>query len=248
MLKNKLLRAALQIGGRLIDIVIAQTEFMRKDIINYYKLPASKIRTIRNIVDINHIKSQSEYGSAPELQCTNYNILSVGALYSVKGFDILIEAISPIIKEMSSVHLYIIGTERYESGYCQVLQEQINNLGLCNNVHLLGQKSNPFPYFKAANLFVLSSRKEGYPNVVLEALALNTPVVATNVVDFSNVIKDGVNGYVVQKNSVDSLRTGIRKAIQERDYLKPQDTIDNFDFKKLFSHYDSRNCRDSLSD
>lgn len=233
-LKNKLLRKALQVGGRLIDVVIAQTEFMRNDLIDHYKLPSNKVKTIRNIVDIKHVIAQSEIGKADEFQEHNYNVLAVGALYSVKGFDLLIEAIAPIIREMPKVHLYIIGNERYEDGYRKILQDLIDNLGVGENIHLIGHKDNPFPYYKAADLFVLSSRKEGYPNVVLESIALNTPVVATDVVDFTDIIIDGVNGFIVKKHSIESLRNGIRKAIEAKGCLCAESTLKNYDFKNLF--------------
>lgn len=234
-LKIRLLRLALQLGGCLIDLVISQTEYMRSDLINYYKFPANKVRTIRNIVDVRHITQQSARGAAPELTGAHYNILSVGALYSVKGFDILIDALAPIIQNHDQVHLYIIGEERYEEGYKCFLQGKIDSLGLSDSIHLLGQRSNPFPYYEKADLFVLSSRKEGYPNVVLEALSLKTPVVATDVVDFSDVIFNGVNGYIVKKQSVESLSKGLTMALANRNNLRVKDPILNFDYRTLFS-------------
>lgn len=231
-IKNRLLNRALKIGGNMIDKIIAQTNFMRSDLIHFYGFKPEKVITIRNIVDLQHIERQSKQGLAQEFESKNYNILAVGALYSVKGFDLLIEAIAPLIKENSLIHLYIIGEERYEVGYRKYLQHLIDDKGANNNIFLLGQRSNPFPYYKAANLFVLSSLKEGYPNVVLEALSLNTPVVATDVVDFSDVIFDGVNGYIVRKNSVEALREGIKKSFT----LTPHQVQapENFNFKNIF--------------
>lgn len=97
----------------------------------------------------------------------------------------------------------------------------------------MGYKSNPYPYLKNADLFVMSSRKEGFPNVVLEALYLKTPVVASNCVDFSRVIESGVNGYIVEKGNVLSLREGINRALSttfDLDRLP----IRNFDYNTLF--------------
>lgn len=231
-LKNKLLNKALKIGGNLINTIIAQTEYMRNDLMSYYGFNSDKVITIRNIVDFNHIQRQAELGTAQELNPSHYNIIAVGALYSVKGFDLLIESVSPLIQKDNRIHLYIIGEERYETNYKSYLQKLIESKGLESNISLLGQRTNPFPYYKAANLFVLSSLKEGYPNVVLEALSLQTPVVATDVVDFKDVIFDGVNGYIVKKNSVESLKEGIKKSLTLRNesIQAPQ----NFDFKNIF--------------
>lgn len=231
-LKNRLLNRALRIGGNMIDKIIAQTNFMRNDLIHFYGFKPEKVITIRNIVDNDHILRQSEIGSAREFNLSHYNILAVGALYSVKGFDLLIEAVAPLIEKDNRINLYIVGEERYEANYKEYLQQLIDNKRLNNNIFLLGQRTNPFPYYKAANLFVLSSLKEGYPNVVLEALSLHTPVVATDVVDFSDVIFEGVNGYIVKKNSIEALREGIKKSfsLSNSQIQVPE----NFNFKKIF--------------
>lgn len=231
-LKNALLKYALRIGGRLIDLVIAQTEFMRKDLISTYRLSPSKVRHIPNIIDIEHVQTMSTNGEATEFDSNFYNILAVGALYSVKGFDLLIEAMSSLINDNKSLRLYIIGEERYETGYKKFLQNKIAEAGLRDSIFLLGGRDNPFPYYKAADLFVMSSRKEGFPNVVLESIALKTPVVATNVVDFSNVIIPGRNGFIVNKNSSKSLEDGIKKAISYNWDMS--DDWKNYDYTDLF--------------
>lgn len=215
------------------DLVIAQTDFMKGDLIDKYHVKPNKVRTIRNIVDCDFVRSQSLQNQGDELSPDDYNIVACGALYSVKGFDLLIQAISGLLKETNR-HLYILGEERYESGYRSYLQSIIAKLGLSEHIHLLGQKSNPYPYFKRANLFVMSSRKEGYPNVVLEALTLGVPVVATNVVDWTGVIKDGVNGYIVDKNSMDSIKDALVKAF-DTEFKMNQETIENYNYNELFN-------------
>lgn len=215
------------------DLVIAQTDFMRGDLINTYRIKPEKVRTIRNIIDNDFVKSQALKKGANALKPENYNIVACGALYSVKGFDLLINALRDLLNGTNR-HLYILGEERYEIDYKMFLQSVIDKLGLSQHVHLLGQKDNPYPYFKKANLFVMSSRKEGYPNVVLEALALGVPVVATNVVDWIGVIKDGVNGYIVDKNNVDSIKAALLKAFVT-DFEMDKIKITNYDYNELFN-------------
>lgn len=231
-LKSKLLAKVNRLTYNGAELVIAQTEFMRRDLIRAYNIKPEKVKAIRNIVDINFVREQAELGSAPELNQDNFNIVAAGALYSVKGFDILIEAITPLIKDTNK-YLYILGEERYEPGYCDFLNGLIQKHGVERNIHLIGHKSNPYPYFKAADLFVMSSRKEGYPNVVLEALALNTPVVVSNCVDWSDVINEGVNGFVAEKNNVESFRSALDKAFSNRFGEITQ--IENYNYNELFS-------------
>lgn len=232
-IKSRILNKVISRTYDYTDMLIAQTEFMRNDLIRCYGVHQDKVKVIRNIVDKDFIKSQSVKFTPAELESQNFNIVAVGALYSVKGFDLLIDAISPIMKRNADLMLYILGEERYEIGYKNTLMTMISNAGLFGRIHLLGRRENPYPYFKAADLFVMSSRKEGFPNVVLESLSLKTPVVATDCVDFSGVIEEGVNGYVVRKNDVDSLRSGISTAIDTEFDLGNYE-LENYDYNLLF--------------
>ena len=214
------------------DLMIAQTEFMRQDLIRAYHMRPDQVRVIRNIIDKAYIDRSI---ASEEIIClpNGFNFVASGMLYSVKGFDLLIEAIAPIVKRHRHVFLSILGEERYETGYRDFLQSKIDALGIAEHVRLVGYKENPYPYYKAANVFVMSSRKEGFPNVVLEALYLKTPVIATNCVDFSGVIQDGVNGFVVQKNDVGALRRAMQAALVHIfDVQSIQ--IENFDYNQLF--------------
>lgn len=231
-IKTRFLNQIIKMTYNSADLIIAQTDFMRNDLIHTYNITPKKVRTIRNIVNIDFVTKQSQISFPIELNLNNYNIVAAGALYSVKGFDLLIDAIAPLIVG-SYRHLYILGEERYESGYKAFLQKRIEEKGLLPNIHLIGHKDNPYPYFKKADLLVLSSRKEGYPNVVLEALALGTPVVATDVVDWNGVIKEGRNGYVAMKENINSLRSMLQKAFNTKFELEP-DKLENFNYNELF--------------
>ena len=231
-IKNRMLNQIISITYNDADLIIAQTDFMRDDLIKSYHIIPDKVRTIRNIVDKQFVESQSGEYVASELRLSTFNIVAAGALYSVKGFDLLVDAIAPIMGANPAVMLYILGEERYEVGYKDFLADKIKSYGLQQRIHLLGHKSNPYPYLKGADLFVMSSRKEGFPNVVLEALTLGTPVVATRCVDFTGTIEDGVNGYVVDCD-VESIRNGLNSAINSGFDRMSTDLI-NFDYNQLF--------------
>ncbi len=82
------------------------------------------------------------------------------------------------------------------------MEDLIKAYNLKDNVFLLGFQKNPYKYIKFANAFVLSSRWEGLPNVVLESLYVGTPVVATRVVEIlDDLIVDGENGYLADVNA-----------------------------------------------
>ena len=232
-IKDDLLRYIIKITYKYCDLIIAQTQYMKNDLIKSYSITPNKILVIRNIIDKAYLEKQSKEFVPTEFKNNTFNIVASGALYSVKGFDLLIDAISPIIIKNKNIFLWILGDERYENGYKNFLLKKIANYQLDNNIKLIGHKSNPYPYYKYADLFILSSRKEGFPNVVLESLFLKTPVVATNCVDFSNVIENGTNGFIVEKSNIEELQKAIMKAIYY-NFDMNKITLSNYNYNKLF--------------
>lgn len=233
-LKSKILKHIIRLTYNKADLIISQTDFMKRDLINSYKLKEHKIQTIRNIINKSFLDQMGAVESPSEYSKDNFNIVAVGALYSVKGFDILIEAMQDIVVINPKVKLYILGEERYERGYKQFLEVLISKNNLENNVFLLGYKYNPYPYIKYSNLLVMSSRKEGFPNVVLEALHFMTPVLVTDCVDWKEIVVEGINGYIAKKDNVDSLKRFLTKAIST-NFIPSRIKIENYDYNSLFT-------------
>lgn len=216
------------------DYIIAQTIEMKKDVLSTYNLKDEKVIVIHNIVNTEQIKILSE--EKLTIFDSNYiNILSVGSLGEVKGYDLLIKSMVEVLKSNNRYRLYIVGNNRELYGdYKSYLSDLINKLNLEGYVFLLGGKSNPYPYMKNADVFVLSSRKEGFPNVVLEALSLGTPCVVTNCVDFSSIIEPNVNGIIIEKNNVRAITTGI---INSKNIERFEFNVKNFDYNNWFSSF-----------
>jgi glycosyltransferase involved in cell wall biosynthesis len=173
------------------DRIICLGNSMRDDLIRNFRVPPKIIRNIENPVDINVLKKLSHEYKNP-FDKNRFNYLAVGSLTSQKGFDILIDAMELIVKERLNVHLSILGDGP--------LKDELYNLivqkGLSNFISLYGFVNNPYPYFYHADRFILSSRYEGMPNVVLESLALGTPVIAFDnpgcIRDIITNIKQGI--------------------------------------------------------
>ncbi|MBS4767020.1 glycosyltransferase [Alistipes sp. kh20] len=232
-IKGKLLHYIYPLLYKEMDMVIAQTEYMRQDIIKSYGLSPQKVKVIFNLIDKDYVRTQSQEPIAENISKSEFNIIAVGALYSIKGFDILIKAVIPLINSNNHIIVRILGEERYEVGYRDYLQSLIDKNGLHENIILMGHKPNPYPYIKASDLFIMSSRTEGFPNVVLEALTLGVPVIATNCVDFNSIIYEGINGYVVEKNNIESLQSGIKRALTTSFDISAI-CINNFNYNTLF--------------
>ena len=155
------------------NTIFAVSNAVREALI-HYGLPADKVKTVLNPLDIKVIDRQALEPSAVTLAPACFNIISLGRLHPHKGFDLLISAFSLLAKKYPEAHLSIIG----EGGQKQDLRHQIEQLALQEKVSLLGQLENPFPVLQQADVFVLASRLEGWGLALTEAMYLGLPVIA----------------------------------------------------------------------
>lgn len=141
-------------------------------------------------------------------------ILAVGRLCDEKGFDMLIQAFSLIHQNCPDWILKIVG----EGDNRQSLQELINHYDLQNKVLLPGQSSLMHLEYAKAKIFVLSSRVEGFPNVLLEAMANGLPAISFDCNSGpKDIIRDGENGLLVPANDVDELAKTIEFLVKDEE-------------------------------
>jgi len=134
----------------------------------------------------------------------NY-FLSVGRLDKVKGFDMLIEAYS---KFNTSWKLKIVG----EGNERESLEEQIERLGLSDKVELLGRKNDVEKYYYESGVFILSSRMEGYPNALVEAMACGCPCISFDCKTGPiSIIENYINGILIENENIEKLSEAMNK-------------------------------------
>lgn len=185
------------------SVIISQTDEMKNELSKYYKLPLRSIITINNPIDKLLIKENIKTENPFDKQF--YNYVAIGRLHPIKGYDVLIRAFSKVVGVHEKVRLYIIGGG-LDTLYFEKIKNMVNALSIADNVFFEGFQSNPYKYLYNADAFVLSSIKEGLPNVLLEALYLGIPVVATRCVPFvEKIVKSGENGYMIDPEDVDQL-------------------------------------------
>lgn len=138
---------------------------------------------------------------------------AVGRLSAEKGFDILIHAVKQLLASGIDVQLLVAG----EGPEKDRLDRLIHDLGLAGRVHVLGYQANMIPLYEAMDVFALSSYREGLPNVLLEAMAMEVPVVATRVNGVPRLVTHGATGDLVEAGSVDELATGLRRILLDRE-------------------------------
>lgn len=138
-----------------------------------------------------------------ETRKNDFLFISVGRLSEPKGYDMLIKAVARLDNSYN-FEVWILG-EGNERDNLEMLIQQYN----VTNVRLLGFKKNPYPYIKSADMFICSSRREGYSTVVTEAIVLGKAVLTTDCAGMDEILDGGKYGMTVEK-SIEGIENGIR--------------------------------------
>ena len=135
---------------------------------------------------------------------------AVGRLSAEKGFDVLIRAVAQMLRDALDIDLVIVG----EGGERPALEALIVELGCKERVHLVGYQAETSRWYEAMDVFALSSVREGLPNVVLEAMALEVPVVATRVAGVPRLIESEKNGLLIEPGRQDELADALSRVLK----------------------------------
>lgn len=169
--KLKLFSFLYNVGYSKVDLIICQTELMKVQLVeNKPKLQNRKVVVINNPITL----LGKDLTSLNPLPNREY-IVSAGRLIPEKGFDILIEAFKVLSRQHPALELVILG----EGSSRNNLEKQIDTAALNGKVHLVGFVENVYSYFTYAKMCVVSSRIEGFPNVLLQMMSCNNRVVST---------------------------------------------------------------------
>ncbi|MGG3478574.1 glycosyltransferase [Peribacillus frigoritolerans] len=194
------------------------------DIFNMEK--DNNLKVIYNPIDDENIV---EKAIKDEKIYKKFTVCSVGRLGHEKGFDRLIKAHARLISDGIFHNLIIIGDGVEKNSLIKLCQE----LGVEKTVQLLGFKKNPYKYIKNANLFVCSSRAEGYSLALAEAMILGLPVLSTSCGGTKEILDAGKYGFLV-RNSADDIYKGIKTLLlneQKLEHFKNMSIIRSQDFK-----------------
>ena len=174
-------------------------------------LPAQSVNRIYNPVISSAIHAKSRQDVAhPFFETGLPVILGVGRLSPEKDFTNLIEAFYLVQREIPA-QLLILGDGPERLALERLVQER--HIKTCTS--FAGYVKNPYPYFSKADLFVLSSLREGLPTVLIEALALNVPVVSTDTASGAHeILKNGKLGTLVPTGNPEQLAQGILNALK----------------------------------
>ena len=208
-----------------VDCVVAEHRYMKEELKEIYHLPDAKLTSVLNPLDEPLIKKQLEEAADFSLPGGQINVVTAGRINREKGFDFLVKAFGEVVKHDSRFHLYIVGKNIGDNQ--AALESDAIKLGCSGNIHFEGFQENPYKYFKAVDLYVLSSRWEASPNVVFENLYLGKRIVAT---DCSPILKDvlGNNGILVPWGDIYQMAHAILNYKQYKEESKKFYSLSEF--------------------
>jgi len=208
------------------DRIIAVSEALRDAIVGL-GLEGGKIDVIPNGVDADRFRPVSRAAARERLglPAAATILLSVGSLRPLKGFHHLISAVDIIRRsgKVADLRLYIVGSGEYRGK----LEQRIARLNLRSHVRLVGQVPHGelYKWYNAADLFVLASSKEGWPNVIMESLACGLPVVATPVGGIPEILRSERYGLLLDAAGDSGLEKRLAESIAEAlsgDWDRPE--------------------------
>lgn len=198
-----------RLSYRKYDKIIAQSIDMAHDMTDKWGCKTDNIHVINNPISVNEIKEKVAKGEKPSDMCRIDKpvYLSAGRLSYQKGYDIILKRMAEM-KPNIPFDYYIIGDGEKKEEVVSLIRQY----GLEENVKLLGFQSNPYDYISNCDALILSSRYEGFPNIVLEANALGKPVFTNTCPGGINeIIENEVNGIACNFEDSQSFARGLIK-------------------------------------
>lgn len=222
-----------------LNSVVCVSEHTRSSFVNIYPAMQDKTYAIYNIIDDKMMVEKSKEDVGVPYDKTLFNIVSIGRIDPVKRLSIVPELARKIIDAGCRFRWYIVGPKSGPSEEYSLLNGNIKKYQVEGVVVLLGEKKNPYPYIKNANLLVNTSISEACPYVVNEAKILQTPVICTDFGSAKEFIDNGKNGYY---EPIETMADRISWLIQNPEELaKLKNSLGSFTYdnnpilKKIYS-------------
>lgn len=237
-------KAAFTAGSRLVygaaDRIVASSRGVADDLSRNFGVSPDAIRVVPNPVDLAVVRSRAKEPIAPGelLRTGDPVIVAAGRLADAKNYPLLIDALATL-RESIPARLFILG----QGELAPVLRRQVAERRLDGAVTFLGFQANPWKFIAQADLFALSSHYEGFGNVLIEAMALGVPVVATASAGTSDIVDSERNGLLVQAHVADALAAALRRVLENAPLREAMSraalqSADRFATPRIVGEYD----------
>ncbi|HEX4913621.1 MAG TPA: glycosyltransferase [Vicinamibacterales bacterium] len=194
------------------DLIVATSNGVAEDLTKNFGVNPDAIQVVPNPVDLDAVRARA--GEAVEIDRDRDTpvIVAAGRLADAKNYPLLIDAIA-VLRRTLPARLLILGQGELE----QSLRRHIADRQLEGAITLLGFQRNPWKYIARADVFALSSHYEGFGNVLIEAMAVGVPVVATASAGTRDIIHHGVDGLLVEQHDAESLAAALVDVLSSPD-------------------------------
>ncbi len=201
-----------RVGYRLADAIVTTSAGVADDLVQAFGVARRRIQVVHNPIDPAAIASAAAEALDPALErlWTRPAIVAAGRLADAKNYPLLLDALA-ILRRTVPARLFILGQGDREAA----MREQIDRLGLGDAVVFCGFQANPWKYIARADVFALTSRYEGFGNVLVEAMACGVPVVATTSPGTREIVTDGVDGLLVDRHEPDAVAASLERVLTD---------------------------------
>lgn len=228
-----------RIGYGAADLIVATSQGVASDLTSAFGINPDRIRVLANPVDVARVRAAGAepIDAAILPPGTGPLIVAAGRLADAKNYPLMIEAFAALAQKMP-VRLCILGQGELEGSLRQLIAAR----GLGDAVSLAGFQANPWKYIARADVFLLTSRYEGFGNVLIEAMACGVPVVATASAGTRDIVQHGVDGMLVEAHSPQSVAAsvlGILESPERRATMSgaAQRSADRFAIEQVIARY-----------
>ena len=219
------------------DYIISISDACTEAFLQIHPSLSPKIVLVENITSPDFVQAMGTNPIEHAFDSKNFNLVSVGRLCEPKAFDRAVEALNIVHqKGFTNIKWYIVG----EGGDKAKIEELIKRYNLQDSFILLGSTINPYPYIKAADLYVQPSRYEGKAVTIAEAQILAKPVLITNYATSSSQIEHEVDGLICEQSAAE-IANALIKLYQDKDlrsrlsrYCQQHDYSNSEELNKLY--------------
>ena len=219
-----------------LKAVICNSHMVKKEIEHWFQTPAGKLHVIYSGVDTDRFhpdlrkKHRHTFRAANLIPQEAPVYLFIGSGFERKGVATLISAFARL---PNSAHLVIVGKDRRQAHFARMAQAQ----GVALRAHFVGAVTDVGPCYGAADVFVLPTLYDPFPNVILEALASGLPAITSTKSGGAELIRDGINGYVCPADDVAALAHHMRSMMsadtQRSHGIAARQTAENFTLEAM---------------